>query len=209
MVAIGVAIPARAADRSCGRRTSASGPTGLIFWRGAVDVWLIGHGVDVTFTLDPTTAAALGIAGRGRPGRRHDRAARIRAAHAAARRARGRARRRVRAPRARRAERRSPSFALLSLGVTLTAVHRCRPPVDLAGRAAADAGLRARARGSAAARADRDAGPDAGWRPAPGRGWTRRLADRGARAGVRRPARRERPPSPSSLSSAPSPSPPC
>lgn len=34
-----------------------------LFWRTAVDTWLIGHGVDVTFTLDPTIAASLGLAG--------------------------------------------------------------------------------------------------------------------------------------------------
>ena len=37
------------------------------FWRASVDFWLIGHGVDVTFTLDPTTAAALGLTGAGVP----------------------------------------------------------------------------------------------------------------------------------------------
>ena len=35
----------------------------LVFWRGALDVWLLGHGVDVTFRLDEVTASALGIAG--------------------------------------------------------------------------------------------------------------------------------------------------
>lgn len=38
-----------------------------VFWRAAVDVWLLGHGVDVTMTLDPTTAAVLGFAGAGDP----------------------------------------------------------------------------------------------------------------------------------------------
>jgi hypothetical protein len=33
----------------------------LVFWRAAVDVWLLGHGVDITFTLDPTSAAVLGF----------------------------------------------------------------------------------------------------------------------------------------------------
>lgn len=42
-------------------------PDWLIFWRGSVDVWLLGHGVDVTFTLDPSTAAALGLEGAERP----------------------------------------------------------------------------------------------------------------------------------------------
>ncbi len=35
----------------------------LVFWRGALDVWLLGHGVDVTFRLDEVTASVLGIAG--------------------------------------------------------------------------------------------------------------------------------------------------
>ena len=38
-----------------------------LFWRTAVDTWLIGHGVDVTFTLDPTLAASLGLAGADQP----------------------------------------------------------------------------------------------------------------------------------------------
>ena len=33
------------------------------FWRAAVDLWLVGHGVDITLVLDPATAAALGVAG--------------------------------------------------------------------------------------------------------------------------------------------------
>lgn len=43
------------------------GPDWLIFWRGAVDVWLLGHGVDVTFTLPVQQAAALGVSGAGAP----------------------------------------------------------------------------------------------------------------------------------------------
>jgi hypothetical protein len=42
-------------------------PDWAIFWRAAADIWLIGHGVDVTFTLDPATAAALGVTGAGAP----------------------------------------------------------------------------------------------------------------------------------------------
>ncbi|CAN5333170.1 hypothetical protein BH09ACT5_BH09ACT5_14030 [soil metagenome] len=38
-----------------------------VFWRAAVDFWLLGHGVDVTMTLDPATAAALGLPGAGTP----------------------------------------------------------------------------------------------------------------------------------------------
>lgn len=32
-----------------------------VFWRAAVDTWLIGHGVDITIALDPVTAAQLGF----------------------------------------------------------------------------------------------------------------------------------------------------
>lgn len=42
-------------------------PDWLIFWRGAVDVWLLGHGVDVTFTLDAATATGLGLEGADTP----------------------------------------------------------------------------------------------------------------------------------------------
>ena len=35
----------------------------LIFWRASVDIWLLGHGVDMIFALDPATAASLGLAG--------------------------------------------------------------------------------------------------------------------------------------------------
>jgi hypothetical protein len=39
----------------------------VTFWRASVDIWLIGHGVDVTVTLDPSTATALGFTGAGDP----------------------------------------------------------------------------------------------------------------------------------------------
>lgn len=39
----------------------------LVFWRAAADIWLLGSGVDVTFTLDPATVAKLGVAGAGVP----------------------------------------------------------------------------------------------------------------------------------------------
>lgn len=35
----------------------------VVFWRASVDIWLVGHGVDTIFTLDPATAATLGLAG--------------------------------------------------------------------------------------------------------------------------------------------------
>ena len=34
----------------------------ILFWRAAVDVWLIGHGVDLNIALDPSAGAALGLA---------------------------------------------------------------------------------------------------------------------------------------------------
>lgn len=37
------------------------------FWRASVDLWLIGHGVSVTFTLDPTLAEALAMPGAEAP----------------------------------------------------------------------------------------------------------------------------------------------
>lgn len=37
------------------------------FWRASVDIWLIGHGVSVTFTLDPAIAAGLGLPGAESP----------------------------------------------------------------------------------------------------------------------------------------------
>ncbi len=33
------------------------------FWRASVDAWLLGHGVDLTVSLDKTTAVALGLGG--------------------------------------------------------------------------------------------------------------------------------------------------
>jgi len=39
----------------------------LVFWRAAVDIWLLGHGVDLRLTLDPLTAASLGIPGAADP----------------------------------------------------------------------------------------------------------------------------------------------
>lgn len=37
------------------------------FWRAAVDIWLLGHGVDVVMTLDPVTATTLGLPGADAP----------------------------------------------------------------------------------------------------------------------------------------------
>ncbi|MFC5502860.1 DUF6350 family protein [Lysinimonas soli] len=66
VVAIGVAIPLVPLTIVWAAQFGFA-PDWAIFWRGAVDIWLIGHGVDVTFTLDPATAAALQIAGAGAP----------------------------------------------------------------------------------------------------------------------------------------------
>jgi hypothetical protein len=37
------------------------------FWRASVDIWLVGHGVDLRLTLDPLAAAALGYPGADAP----------------------------------------------------------------------------------------------------------------------------------------------
>ncbi|MGV8885926.1 MAG: DUF6350 family protein [Microbacteriaceae bacterium] len=34
-----------------------------LFWRASVDIWLLGHGVDVRMTLEPGVAASLGLPG--------------------------------------------------------------------------------------------------------------------------------------------------
>ena len=39
----------------------------FVFWRAAVLIWLVGHGVDVTFQLDAQTALALGVTGVADP----------------------------------------------------------------------------------------------------------------------------------------------
>ncbi len=39
----------------------------IVFWRAAVDTWLLGHGTDVTMTLNPTLAAGLGFPSAGTP----------------------------------------------------------------------------------------------------------------------------------------------
>src|SRR6187402_2028812 len=39
----------------------------VVFWRASVDTWLLGHGVDVTFTLQPALATGLGFPAAGTP----------------------------------------------------------------------------------------------------------------------------------------------
>ncbi|WP_010203713.1 cell division protein PerM [Salinibacterium sp. PAMC 21357] len=38
-----------------------------VFWRAAVDIWLVGHGVDITVVLDPTVSASVGLAEASTP----------------------------------------------------------------------------------------------------------------------------------------------
>lgn len=65
-VAIGVAIPLVPLTIIWAAQFGFA-PDWLIFWRGGVDVWLLGHGVDVTFTVPAEAAEALGVAGAGTP----------------------------------------------------------------------------------------------------------------------------------------------
>lgn len=39
----------------------------IVFWRAAVDTWLLGHGTDVTMTLNSTLASGLGFPAAGTP----------------------------------------------------------------------------------------------------------------------------------------------
>jgi hypothetical protein len=39
----------------------------VVFWRTAVDLWLLGSGVDIRLTLDPVMASGLGFDGAGTP----------------------------------------------------------------------------------------------------------------------------------------------
>ncbi len=59
VAAIGVAIPLLLATLLWAIHFG-FGPDWAGFWRASVDVWLIGHGVDVTFVLDETTALLIG-----------------------------------------------------------------------------------------------------------------------------------------------------
>lgn len=66
VVAIGVAIPLVPLSILWAAQYG-FGPEWVLFWRASVDLWLIGHGVDVTFVLDPAIAASLGLPGAGNP----------------------------------------------------------------------------------------------------------------------------------------------
>lgn len=43
------------------------GASFLVVWRAAADVWLVGHGVNLTIALDPQTVATLGLPGAAAP----------------------------------------------------------------------------------------------------------------------------------------------
>lgn len=62
VVAVGIAIPLVPLTVLWGAQFG-FGIDWTTFWRASVDIWLLGHGVDVTFVLDPNVAASLGVAG--------------------------------------------------------------------------------------------------------------------------------------------------
>ena len=66
VLVIGVGIPVVASTLVWGLQYG-FGADWTVVWRAAADVWLLGHGVDVTFTLDPALAAALGLPGAELP----------------------------------------------------------------------------------------------------------------------------------------------
>jgi len=66
VVAIGIAIPLVPLTIVWAAHFGFS-PDWTVFWRAAVDIWLLGHGVDVTFTLDPLLATGLGMPAAGDP----------------------------------------------------------------------------------------------------------------------------------------------
>ncbi len=59
---VGVAIPLVPLTVMWALRSDVSGDW-IPFWRAASDVWLLGHGVDLTVTLDPVASAEFGLAG--------------------------------------------------------------------------------------------------------------------------------------------------
>ncbi len=66
VVAIGIAIPLAPLTILWGAQYGFAADW-TIFWRAAVDFWLLGHGVDITVVLDPATASALSLPGAGTP----------------------------------------------------------------------------------------------------------------------------------------------
>lgn len=66
VVAIGVAIPLVPLTLLWGIQYGLA-IDWAVFWRASVDIWLLGHGVDITFVLDPTMAQQLGFADSAAP----------------------------------------------------------------------------------------------------------------------------------------------
>ncbi|MGV8897179.1 MAG: DUF6350 family protein [Rhodoglobus sp.] len=66
VIAIGVAIPLVPLTLLWGIQYGLA-IDWAVFWRAAVDTWLLGHGVDIAMTLDPVTAVQLGLPTAGAP----------------------------------------------------------------------------------------------------------------------------------------------
>lgn len=66
VVATGIAIPLVPFTFLCGAQYGFA-IDWTAFWRASVDLWLVGHGVDITMVLDPATAASFGFVGAGAP----------------------------------------------------------------------------------------------------------------------------------------------
>src|ERR1700712_5113658 len=66
VVAIGIGIPLVPLTILWGAQYG-FGIDWTTFWRASADIWLIGHGVDITFVLDPSTAATFGLPAAGAP----------------------------------------------------------------------------------------------------------------------------------------------
>lgn len=61
VVAIGIAIPLVPLTLMWGIHYGLA-IDWTVFWRAAVDIWLVGHGTDITVVLDPTVAGSVGVA---------------------------------------------------------------------------------------------------------------------------------------------------
>jgi hypothetical protein len=66
VVGVGLAIPLLPLTVLWGAQYGFA-PDWTIFWRVSADTWLLGHGTDLTLTLDPATAKSLALAGAGSP----------------------------------------------------------------------------------------------------------------------------------------------
>ena len=66
VIAIGIAIPLAPLTVLWGAQFGFA-VDWAAFWRASVDIWLLGHGVDITFALDSATAATLGLPAAGTP----------------------------------------------------------------------------------------------------------------------------------------------